>query len=91
MYLGIRMLFAREAEQEGSMEEQQSLRQVYAQGLVVNLLNPKTALFFFAFLPQFVNPASGNVTAQVLMLGGLFVGMATITDGSYALLGYRKK
>jgi threonine/homoserine/homoserine lactone efflux protein len=52
---------------------------------VINLLNPKTALFFFAFLPQFVNPEHGNVTTQTLLLGILFVAMAIVTDSMYAL------
>jgi threonine/homoserine/homoserine lactone efflux protein len=50
------------------------------------MLNPKTALFYFAFLPQFVDPSRGNVTAQTMFLGALFVGMAFITDSLYALL-----
>ena len=56
------------------------------EGVVVNLLNPKTALFFLAFLPQFVNPARGAVAAQVLLLGGLFVLLSLISDTAYALL-----
>jgi threonine/homoserine/homoserine lactone efflux protein len=52
----------------------------------VNLLNPKTALFFYAFLPQFVNPARGAVTGQILLLGALFVLLASCTDSLYALL-----
>ena len=49
-------------------------------------LNPKTALFFLAFLPQFVDPSAGSVTTQLLTLGGLFVMMAIVTDSMYALL-----
>ncbi|HEU4746169.1 MAG TPA: LysE family transporter, partial [Anaerolineales bacterium] len=47
---------------------------------------PKTALFFFAFLPQFVDSTKGNVTTQTLLLGAIFVGLALITDSLYALL-----
>ncbi len=64
----------------------ESLSRIYWQGFAVNILDPKTALFFFAFLPQFVNPERGNVTAQTLLLGAIFVGMAIITDSMYALL-----
>lgn len=86
VYLGIRKLFARDKAAENETIQPEPLSRIYWQGLVINLLNPKTALFFFAFLPQFVDPAKGNVTAQTLFLGVLFVGMAIITDSIYALL-----
>jgi threonine/homoserine/homoserine lactone efflux protein len=54
--------------------------------MLVAILNPKTALFFFAFLPQFVEVSKGSVTLQLLTLGCLFVSMAIVTDGLYALL-----
>lgn len=86
IYLGVRKLLVRE-ETTGSEEiKVESLSRVYWQGVVVNLLNPKTAVFFFAFLPQFVNPARGNITMQTLALGVIFVGMAIVTDSMYALL-----
>ena len=53
-------------------------------GFVVNLLNPKTALFFLAFLPQFVDVERGHVGVQVLELGLLFIGLGLCTDGLYA-------
>ncbi|MDA0183088.1 LysE family translocator [Solirubrobacter phytolaccae] len=58
---------------------------LYRQGLLVDALNPKTAMFFVAFLPQFVDP-TGNVALQTLVLGLTFVALATLTDGAYALL-----
>jgi threonine/homoserine/homoserine lactone efflux protein len=86
IYLGIRKLLASDEEKENGVLRHESLSRIYWQGLAVNLLNPKTALFFFAFLPQFVDPAKGNVTGQTLLLGALFVGMGIITDSLYALL-----
>ena len=63
-----------------------SLRRIYAQGFVVELLNPKTALFFVAFLPQFVKPERGPVAAQVCVLGLLFIVLGLLSDGAYALV-----
>jgi threonine/homoserine/homoserine lactone efflux protein len=62
------------------------LRRVFAQGIVVNVLNPKTALFFFAFLPQFVDPSRGSVPFQVLVFGVAFVLLGLLSDGAYAVL-----
>ena len=86
IYLGVRKLFLSEEGTASGEVKAESLARIYWQGFAINLLNPKTALFFFAFLPQFVNPAKGNVTTQTLFLGALFVGMALITDSLYALL-----
>lgn len=61
------------------------LRRVYTQGVLVNVLNPKTAIFFFAFLPQFVNPARGRVTMQFFVLGMLFTVMGFTSDSMWAL------
>lgn len=85
IYLGIRKLLVREEVTEGGEIKTESLSRIYWQGFAINILNPKTALFFFAFLPQFVSPAQGNVTMQTLLLGAIFVGMAIVTDSLYAL------
>jgi threonine/homoserine/homoserine lactone efflux protein len=86
IYLGIRKLISSDNGAGEGIVKRESLWRIYWQGFVVNLLNPKTALFFVAFLPQFVNPEKGNITQQTLLLGALFVGMAIITDSLYALL-----
>lgn len=84
IYLGIRKLLTKEEAGAGQEVKRESLSQIFWQGFVVNILNPKTALFFFAFLPQFVNPAKGNVALQTLSLGVLFVALAFVTDNVYA-------
>jgi threonine/homoserine/homoserine lactone efflux protein len=86
IYLGVRKLLVSEEGEEDGEIKTEPLSRIYWQGFAINLLNPKTALFYFAFLPQFVDPARGNVTTQTLLLGALFVGMACITDSLYALL-----
>lgn len=86
IYLGVRKLLVSEDGTAATEVKAESLSRIYWQGFAINLLNPKTALFFFAFLPQFVDAAKGNVTAQTLFLGALFVGLAIITDSLYALL-----
>ena len=86
VYLGIRKLMSSDASAEDEEVKQESLSRIYWQGFAVNILNPKTALFFFAFLPQFVSPDKGDVTVQTLLLGAIFVGMAILTDSMYAFL-----
>jgi threonine/homoserine/homoserine lactone efflux protein len=57
---------------------------LFTQGLVVNVLNPKVGLFFVAFLPQFIDPARGGPTTQILVLGGIFLAIALSSDMVYA-------
>lgn len=59
---------------------------LFRDGFVVNLLNPKAALFFFALLPQFVDVSRGHVPMQIAFLGLLFAGLGLITDNCYALV-----
>jgi threonine/homoserine/homoserine lactone efflux protein len=59
---------------------------LFWQGAVVNVLNPKTALFFLAFLPQFVDPDRGPVALQAAILGALFVVLAVFSDSIYAVV-----
>ena len=82
--LGLRKLLDREKD-AALRRPQEPLREAFIRGAVVNLLNPKTALFFLAFLPQFVDAGRGSVWSQVLVFGLLFVGLGAITDSLYAL------
>jgi len=86
IYLGLRKLFTHETLQASSTRQPQSLGRIFSQGAVVAALNPKTALFFVAFLPQFVDASQGAITEQLLVLGCLFVLLALISDSIYALV-----
>jgi len=86
VYLGVKTLLDRKIVSADTVIERRSLGSIYRQGVVVAVLNPKTALFFFAFLPQFVDPARGAAPLQFLLLGLMFTGMALFTDGTYAIL-----
>ena len=83
--LGIRTLTRRETAADAVGAPRASLRRIFAQGVIVNLLNPHTALFFFAFLPQFVDPSKGAVPLQIVTLGLLFVLMSAMTDAVWAI------
>jgi threonine/homoserine/homoserine lactone efflux protein len=86
VWLGLQRIFIRDVEAVPLNVEPKRLSRVFSQGLIVNVLNPKTALFFLAFLPQFVDPSRGAAWAQVMVLGAVFVVLGLCTDGAYALL-----
>jgi threonine/homoserine/homoserine lactone efflux protein len=85
VFLGIRRLLTHDRVAVGS-PPRRSFARLYRQGVVVNVLNPKTALFFFAFLPQFVDVSAGRVGLQIAVLGLIFVALGFLSDGAYALL-----
>jgi threonine/homoserine/homoserine lactone efflux protein len=86
IWLGIRALRGRDEERPDVAGKGHSLRRIYAQGVVVNVLNPKTALFFLAFLPQFVSPQTAP-RPQMMVLGAVFFVLALALDTAYALAG----
>jgi len=86
IYLGIRRLLEGEEPERAQGDRRAGRKRLFWQGVLVNSLNPKTALFFLAFLPQFVDPERGAVAPQVLALGVLFLVLATLSDSTYALV-----
>src|ERR687893_1544158 len=89
VYLGLQHLLARDG---GEGEELPTggatrLSRVFTQSVLVQVLNPKVALFFLAFLPQFVDPSRGAAWTQIIVLGATLAALGLFTDGLYALLG----
>ena len=84
--IGVRRLAGLERAQDERARGTRDLRRLYRQGIVVNTLNPKTALFFLAFLPQFVDPSRGVAWVQILLLGLLFATLGLLSDGTWALV-----
>lgn len=102
VYLGVRKLLGRDQQIAVGTEDtappgasrapaaapasRRTAARLFYQGMLVNVLNPKLALFFFAFLPQFVDRSRGAVPAQVATFGIVFVLLGLCTDGTYALV-----
>jgi threonine/homoserine/homoserine lactone efflux protein len=85
IFLGVRMLRSGDSQLQASAGGERRLGRIFGQGVLVNLLNPKTALFFLAFLPQFVEPARGHASLQIFELGVLFALMGWCSDSIWAL------
>ncbi len=85
IYLGIRALLTRSSIEAVENLESQSFRRLFVDGVIISAFNPKIAIFFLAFLPQFVDASLDAVSKQILLLGVIYVGLALTTDGAYAL------
>ena len=86
VYLGWLSLQSKELK-IGSTASENANRSYFVTGVIMNLTNPKVALFFLVFLPQFVNPINGSVTIQIFQLGFLFILSALCVFSSIAFLG----
>jgi threonine/homoserine/homoserine lactone efflux protein len=85
LFLGLRRLLTSDGREAAVADGRTPLRRLFATGIVVNVLNPKTALFFFAFLPQFVDVPAGSVALQMVVFGLVFLAFGLVTDSLYAL------
>jgi len=86
IWMGVRTLLARDPHPDMPAIPTEPLHRAFRDGFVVNLFNPKTAIFFLAFLPQFVDPARGALLSQILILGLTFMGLGILSDGMFALV-----
>ena len=86
LFLGARRLLTRRTEEDPESRAPRSARDLYTQGLIVNLLNPKTIVFIFAFIPQFVDVNAGDVWLQIMLLGLTFAGLGLASDSLYAVV-----
>jgi len=89
IYLGFKTFLTNRDKERGQINKIESHKNILIQGCLVELFNPKTALFFVAFLPQFTNPAKGNVGIQLMALGITFVLLGLVSDGVYSALSGR--
>lgn len=86
IWLGLKKIFGRaEAPDVAITFESRGYGRLFRDGFIVNLLNPKTAIFFLAFLPQFVDASRGHIATQIAFLGLLFTAIGMVTDGCYAI------
>ncbi|MFV1969802.1 MAG: LysE family translocator [Acidimicrobiia bacterium] len=86
-WIGYRTLTARDTEFTQPDTQPQSLHRVFTQGVLVNVLNPKVAIFFLAFLPQFVDATSPNPALQTFVLGMTLITIGLLSDSIYAMIG----
>jgi threonine/homoserine/homoserine lactone efflux protein len=85
IWLGVRRWRAGDKTVAAASGSTAPMSSLFRQGVIVQVLNPKTAVFFLAFLPQFVDVERGLVTAQIVVLGVVFIVLGLLSDGTYAL------
>ena len=89
VYLGIKSLRGASRSSVALEPTARPARRLFTEGFVVNLFNPKVALFFLAFLPQFVTRDHGAILAQTLTLGMIYIALGLVSDSAYAVVGAR--
>ncbi len=89
IYLGVKALLTRPSAMDVELPKAYSMSRLFFDGVLVSVLNPKIAIFFLAFIPQFIQPGFGPIPQQVMFLGTLYVVLALFTDGAYVFLAGR--
>jgi threonine/homoserine/homoserine lactone efflux protein len=87
IYIGIRTIRGARQLVPSAAPAHRTEKRIYAEAFVVNLFNPKTALFFLAFIPQFVERGHGPIWSQTMVLGGTFIAIGLCTDSLWAVIG----
>lgn len=89
LYLGLKSFFSKttsDPTNSNAVNKKQSYHKILLDGFIVNVFNPKTAIFFMAFLPHFVSLEKGGIGSQIIFLGVLFILLAVLSDSLYVLL-----
>ena len=84
VFVGIRTLLSKPTPPD-ARSTSATARKAFTQGIIVNTLNPKVALFFLSYLPQFIDPDRGSPALQSFALGSIFVALGCCSDATYAL------
>jgi len=91
IWIGLKTIASKQRPETDDKVLNKKFGTIVYQGFLINLLNPKTALFFLAFLPQFVNTSFGGVTSQIILLGVVLAILGTTSDSLYALAAGRAR
>ena len=91
IYLGVQKIRSEQTLVLASTSDSTSLSKIFYQGVIVNILNPKAAVFFLAFLPQFIDPTRGPIWQQLIFLSIVFVCIGLTGDSTYSLIAGRMR